>query len=342
MSQTFAVAGATGLVGRSMLRVLEEHEIPIADIRLLASKNSAGRKLRFRGRNIIVEELTSASFEGVDIALFSVGAGVSREYAPIAAAAGAVVIDNSSAWRMERGVPLVVPEVNPEAAAKHRGIIANPNCSTIQLVVALKPLHDAFGLKRVVVSTYQAVSGAGQAGVDQLIAELKGRTPEKPKFNHTSAFNTIFHSFNEGQDYTEEEVKMINEARKIMGLPKLPITVTCVRIPTTAAHGESVNVEFELPVTPARARRLLERAPGVVVWDDPTRDFYPTVLDAGDHDEVFVGRIRRDASNPNTLNMWVVADNVRKGAATNAVQIAELVGDGGEGKSQKSKGKKYE
>ncbi|MDB5035543.1 MAG: aspartate-semialdehyde dehydrogenase [Chlorobi bacterium] len=320
-----AVVGATGLVGRTMLRVLEERGLPVSSIRLLASKNSAGSKVRFGGKNLVVEELNRKSFKGIDIALFSAGASVSRQYAPIAAEAGAVAIDNSSAWRMEKGVPLVVPEVNPDAALKHRGIIANPNCSTIQLVVALKPLHDAFTLRRIVVSTYQAVSGAGQAGIDQLTAELKGRIPEKPKFPHTAAFNTIFHGFGEGEDYSEEEIKMINETRKIMGLPKLAATMTCVRIPTMAAHAESVNAEFENPVTPARARKLLERAPGVIVWDDPSSNFYPTVLDAGDHDEVYVGRIRKDASRPNTLNMWVVADNVRKGAATNAVQIAELL-----------------
>ena len=325
MSYSFAVVGATGLVGQTMLRVLEERQVPVASIRLLASKNSAGSKVTFNGNKHTVEELTPASFEGIDIALFSAGGSVSRQYAPIAAEAGAIAIDNSSAWRMEKGVPLVVPEVNADAIAKHRGIIANPNCSTIQLVVALKPLHDAFTLRRVVVSTYQSVSGAGQAGVAQLMAELKGKEPERPKFPHTAAFNTIFHSFNEGEDYSEEEMKMIKETRKIMGLPKLPATMTCVRIPTTAAHGESVNAEFEGAITPAKARRILERAPGVAVWDDPARNFYPTVLDAGDHDEVFVGRIRKDASQANTINMWVVADNVRKGAATNAVQIAELL-----------------
>ena len=262
MSHSFAVVGATGLVGRTMLRVLEEREVPVSSIRLLASKNSAGTKVTFNGKKYTVEELTPESFEGIDIALFSAGGSVSRQYAPIAVAAGAIVIDNSSAWRMDKSVPLVVPEVNPEAVAKHKGIIANPNCSTIQLVVALKPLHDAFGLKRVVVSTYQAVSGAGQAGVDQLMTELKGRTPEKPKFPHTAAFNTIFHSFNEGEDYSEEEMKMMKETRKIMGLPKLAATMTCVRIPTTAAHAESVNVEFEQPVTPAKVRKVLERAPG--------------------------------------------------------------------------------
>ena len=325
MSYSIAVVGATGLVGRTMLQVLEERNIPVDRLTLLASKNSAGKKVKFRGKNHTVQELTPDSFAGVQIALFSAGGSVSRHYCPIAAAAGAVAIDNSSAWRMDKKVPLVVPEVNPDAALKHRGIIANPNCSTIQLVVALKPLHEAFGLKRVVVSTYQAISGAGQSGVDQLMAELKGKPPAKPKFSRPAAFNTIFHSFLDGSDYTEEENKMMNETRKIMGLPKLATTMTCVRIPTLAAHAESVNVEFEQPVTPAKARKVLERAEGIVVMDSPAADNYPTVLDAGGRDEVFVGRIRRDASQPNTLNLWVVADNVRKGAATNAVQIAELL-----------------
>jgi aspartate-semialdehyde dehydrogenase len=307
-----------------MIQVLEERELPLERLRLLASHRSAGRRLRFRGRSVTVEQLGPDSFEGIDVALFSAGGAISREYAPIAAAAGTVVVDNSSAWRMDRHVPLVVPEVNPHALARHQNIIANPNCSTIQLVVALKPMHEAFGLKRVVVSTYQAISGAGQAGLDQLYAELKGKPPARRKFPLPAAFNTIFHSF-DGGDYTEEEVKMMNETRKILELPKLPVTMTCVRIPTVAAHGESVNVEFESPVTPARARRVLERARGVVVKDDPKADIYPTVLDAGGRDEVFVGRIRRDASQANTLNLWIVADNVRKGAATNAVQIAELL-----------------
>lgn len=325
MSYSIAVVGATGLVGRTMLQVLEERNIPVGQLTLLASKNSAGKKVKFRGKNHTVQELTPDSFAGVQIALFSAGGSVSRHYCPIAAAAGAVAIDNSSAWRMEKNVPLVVPEVNPDAALKHRRIIANPNCSTIQLVVALKPLHEAFGLKRVVVSTYQAISGAGQSGVDQLLAELKGKPPATPKFSRPAAFNTIFHNFLNGDDYTEEENKMMNETRKIMGLPKLAATMTCVRIPTMAAHAESVNIEFEKPVTPAKARKVLGKAAGIVVMDDPSADQYPTVLDAGGRDEVFVGRIRRDASQANTLNLWVVADNVRKGAATNAVQIAELL-----------------
>ena len=325
MSLSLAVVGATGLVGRTMLNVLEERNFPFDSLTLLASKRSAGKRLKFKGRYYRVEELDQHSFEGIDIALFSAGGETSRRYAPIAAKAGTVVIDNSSAWRMEKGVPLVVPEVNPEAAEKHKGIIANPNCSTIQLVVALKPLHDKFGLKRVLVSTYQSISGAGQSGVDQLMAELKGKEPASPKFSRQAAFNTIFHSFPEGKDSTEEELKMMKETQKIMSLPKLPISVTCVRIPTTGAHGESVNIEFERRTTPSQARKVLERAPGMVVVDNPAEDRYPTILDAEGRDEVFAGRIRKDPSQPMSLNMWVVADNLRKGAATNAVQIAELL-----------------
>ena len=237
MSYTVAVVGATGLVGRTMLNVLEERNFPVGNIRLLASERSAGKRIKFGGRNHTVEKLDENSFDGVDFALFSAGASTSREYAPIAAKAGAVVIDNSSAWRMDRNVPLVVPEVNPQAAFAHKGIIANPNCSTIQLVVALKPLQDKFGLKRVVVSTYQSISGAGQSGVDQLTAELKGKQPAQPKFPRPVAFNTIFHSFPEGKDSTEEEIKMMNETRKIMNLPRLPVTVTCVRIPPSVLTG---------------------------------------------------------------------------------------------------------
>jgi len=226
---------------------------------------------------------------------------------------------------MERAVPLIVPEVNAAAIDRHKGIIANPNCSTIQLVVALKPLHDAFELRRVVVSTYQAITGAGQAGVDQLMTELQGEQPVNPKFPVPAAFNTMFHPFVEGTADTEEEAKLVRETRRILGLPRLAVTATCVRIPTTAAHGESVNVEFASPVTAARARAVLAKASGIVVKDDPARDIYPSVLDARDRDEVFVGRIRKDPTRPNTLNLWVVADNVRKGAATNAVQIAERI-----------------
>ena len=325
MSLSLAVVGATGLVGRTMMKVLEERNFPFDRLTLLASERSAGKRLKFMGKSYTVQKLDEKSFDGIDIALFSAGGDTSRRYAPIAAEVGTVVIDNSSAWRMEKGVPLVVPEVNPEEAAKHNGIIANPNCSTIQLVVALKPLHEKFGLQRVIVSTYQSISGAGQSGVDQLKSELKGKKPENPKFSRQAAFNTIFHSFPEGKDSTEEELKMMNETRKIMGLPKLPITVTCVRIPTTGAHAESVNVEFQRQTSPSRARKVLEKAPGIVVMDAPEADSYPTILDAEGRDEVFVGRIRKDPTQGSTLNMWVVSDNLRKGAATNAVQIAELL-----------------
>ncbi len=317
-----AVAGATGLVGRTMLRVLDQRGIVAQQVRALASTASVGRELPFRGTSLRVEALDASAFAGVDYVLFSAGSEVSRQFAPIAVRAGAVVIDNSSAWRMDPTVPLVVPEVNPQAIERHQGIIANPNCSTIQLVVALKPLHDVFGIRRVVVSTYQAVSGAGQAGVEQLLGELQGKTPESPKFRRPVAFNTIFHDFH-GAEATEEEVKMERETRKIMGIDDLPISVTCVRIPTTAGHGESVNVEFESAVTARAAREVLRVAEGIVVVDDPFRDRYPTVLDASGRDEVFVGRIREDRSRSNTLNLWIVADNVRKGAATNAVQILQ-------------------
>lgn len=323
MSYQVAVVGATGLVGRTMVRVLEERRFPVSRLSLLASSRSAGTRIPFSGKRVAVQELTADSFHGVDIALFSAGGSVSRKYAPIAVESGSVVVDNSSAWRMTRGVPLVVPEVNPAALEGHKGIIANPNCSTIQMLVALKPLHDAFGIVRVVVSTYQAISGAGQAGVDQLMSELKGRVPQNRKFSRPAAFNTLFHTFLEGTPDTDEEVKMIQETRKILGIPRLAICATCVRIPTTAAHGESVNIEFESRVTPHQARRVLGKAAGITVIDDPGADAYPSVRDGGGQDSVLVGRIRKDPGRDRTLNMWIVGDNVRKGAATNAVQIAE-------------------
>jgi aspartate-semialdehyde dehydrogenase len=323
MNPSFAIVGVTGLVGRTMLKVLAERHIPMRSLRAFASSASAGRELPFADRTVVVEPLDAGTFNDVDFALFSAGSSISREFAPIAAKAGAIVVDNSSAWRMDPNVPLVVPEVNPGALSRHNGIIANPNCSTIQLVVALKPLHDAFGLKRVVVSTYQSISGAGQSGLDQLHQELAGDTPAEPKFSRPAAFNTIFHSFPPGDDQTEEETKMVNETKKILDLPELAISVTCVRIPTVAAHGESVNIEFDRPVTAEQAREILAASDGIVVMDDPASDVYPTPLDAGGRDEVFVGRIRADESRENTLNLWVVADNVRKGAATNAVQIVE-------------------
>jgi aspartate-semialdehyde dehydrogenase len=319
-----AVAGATGLVGRTMLRVLEERNFPITSLKLLASKRSVGTTLNFRGKEYPVEELTHDSFHGADIALFSAGGAASKEFAPSAAKAGCAVIDNSSAWRMHPKVPLVVPEVNAPALKGHRGIIANPNCSTIQLVVALKPLHEAFGLRRVVVSTYQSPSGAGNQGVEALKGELAG-VPVASPFSAPIAFNTVFHTIKEPFGFSEEETKMLNEIRKIMDLPSLRLAVTCVRVPTLGGHAESVNIETERPISPEAMTEALQSAPGVVVLDEPHNAVYPTPLQSDNRDEVFVGRIRRDDSVENGAYMWVVADNIRKGAATNAVQIAEAL-----------------
>jgi len=320
-----ALVGATGLVGRTMLRVLEERQVPIDELILLASPRSAGSVIAFRGTDHVVRPLTNTSFDGVQVALFSAGGSVSREFAPIAAAAGCTVIDNSSAWRMDPNVPLVVPEVNPDDVAAHRGIIANPNCSTIQMVVALKPLADRYGLRRLVVSTYQSVSGAGQHGVDQLMDELAGREPASRISSHPLAFNTVFHGFGPTAPDTEEEAKMMRETRRIMHLPDLPMAVTCVRVPVIGGHGEAIAVELDSPVDPSDVRDLYRQLPGIVVLDDPDHDQYPTAQIVKDTDPVYVGRIRRDASVPHGLLMWVAADNLRKGAATNAVQILELL-----------------
>ena len=325
MGRRVGIAGATGLVGRTMMQVLEERGFEMSSLRLFASSRSAGARIPFRGGEIEVEELRPDSFGEIDLLLFSAGAGVSREFSPIAAEAGAVVVDNSSAFRSDPNVPLVVPEVNAETIPRHQGIIAVPNCSTIQLVLPLKVLDDAFGLRRVIVSTYQSISGAGQSAVDQLRAELSGKRPEVRKFSRTVAFNTIFHSFPEGSDQTEEEMKVIAETRRILDLPSLPIAVTCVRIPTTGGHAESVNVELQRGTSPEEIRRLLSGANGIRVIDSPERDSYPTVLDAEGQDDVLIGRIRRDNSAANSFQLWVVADNLRKGAATNAVQIAERI-----------------
>lgn len=318
-----AIVGATGLVGRTMIKLLEERGLGNTDILLLASSKSAGQKVKVGEKDLVLQELKQDSFEGVDYALFSAGGGVSRIFAPIAAEAGAVVIDNSSVWRMDPNVPLVVPEVNAADAHTHQGIIANPNCSTIQMVVALKPLHDAFGLSRVLVSTYQSVSGAGQAGVNQLIDETEGRVPKTRIASQPLAFNTVFHSFVEGGSDTEEEVKMQRETKRIMHLPDLPIAVTCVRVPVLGGHGESIAIEFKETVSAEEATRILASAPGVAVMDDPSKDYYPTTQIADGSDDVYVGRIRKDPSVKNGLLMWVVSDNLRKGAATNAVQILE-------------------
>ena len=329
-----AVAGATGAVGREMLRILEERAFPAGEVVLLASARSAGRRLPFRGEELPVRRLEEGAFEGVDIALFSCGAARALEFAPAAARAGAVVVDNSSAFRMDAAVPLVAPEVNPEAVDAHQGIIANPNCSTIQMVVALKPLHDAARLKRIVVSTYQAVSGAGRAAVEELRAQVaaraRGEAAASRKMPHEIAFNCLPHidSFLEG-GHAKEERKMAEETRKILGAPDLGVSATCVRVPVFNAHSESVNAEFEAPLSPEEARALLARAPGVEVVDDPAALAYPMPKDADGRDAVFVGRVRRDDSRENALNLWVVADNLRKGAALNAVQIAEsLIGKG--------------
>jgi len=321
---SLAIAGVTGAVGQKFLQVLEERNFPIDDLYLFASARSAGKEICFRGKKYIVEELKDDSFDrGIDFALFGLEEGtMTGRFAPLAAAAGCVVIDNSSFFRMKDGVPLVVPEVNPETIREHKGIIANPNCSTIQVVVALKPLFDAYGVKRVVYSSYQAVSGAGKAGRDDLERGLKGLPPEV--FAHPIAGNCIpqIDSFNEN-GYTGEELKMINETRKILRAPDLPVTATCVRVPVVDGHCVSVNVELEKPFEIGDVIKLFESAPGVVVQNDDVNKSYPMPISAAGKDEVFIGRIRRDFSVENGLNLWVVADNTRKGAATNAVQIAE-------------------
>lgn len=321
-----AVVGATGMVGRKFLQVLEERRLPVSEYFLFASKRSAGTQVTFMGKPYTVRELTDTAFEDlhVDIALFSAGAGTSKHFAPIVAASGAVVIDNSSCWRMDPDVPLVVPEVNPDAIPGYRnkGIIANPNCSTIQAMVPLKPLHDAYGLKRVIYSTYQAVSGAGQQGYLDLQNGLKGEAPQK--FPHPIAGNCLPHiDVFLDNGYTKEEQKMIDETRKILSLPELAVTATTVRVPVFHGHSESINVEFERPFDLAELRALLEKAPGLVVMDDVANNVYPMAITAEDTDPVYVGRIRRDFSIENGINFWCVADNIRKGAATNAVQIAE-------------------
>ncbi|HLC26170.1 MAG TPA: aspartate-semialdehyde dehydrogenase [bacterium] len=325
-----AVAGATGAVGRTMISVLEERSFPVRSLKLLASERSVGTRLEFRGEKIAVEKLTAESFRGVEFALFSAGGSRSEEFAPFAVSSGAVVIDNSNAFRMRLDVPLVVPEVNPHAAKKHQGIIANPNCSTIQMVVALKPLHDQARIRRIVVSTYQSVSGAGQKAINELLDQarslLKGDPLEKKVFPHPIMFNCLPHiDVFDDQGYTKEETKMIKETQKIMEDESIAVTATTVRVPVVYGHSESVNIETERKLTASEAREILRRAPGVVVVDDPRQNCYPLALDAAGTDPVYVGRIREDYSIPNGLNLWVVADNLRKGAATNAIQIAELL-----------------
>lgn len=323
-----AVVGATGLVGRAMVRVLEERKFPVSELVLLASERSAGKSIPFNGKSIVVHTLEEQRFQGVEFALFSAGASVSLEYAPKAVKHGTVVIDNSSAFRMQDGIPLVVPEVNPNDIFKNTGIIANPNCSTIQLVVVLKPLHDAFRIKRVVVSTYQSVTGAGKKGLDQLINEIANNSSMERKFPHPIAYNALPHIDVFMEDgYSKEEWKMMKETSKIMGEP-IKLTATTVRIPVVGGHSESVNIEFEKRCTVEEVRNILAKAAGVIVQDDPKKNVYPMPILAKDRDEVFVGRIRKDDTVSSGINLWVVADNVRKGAATNAVQIAEVLARG--------------
>jgi aspartate-semialdehyde dehydrogenase len=330
-----AIAGATGAVGREMLKVLEERDFPVGELVLLASERSEGQTVEFRGEEHTVKRLQPDSFAGVEIALFSPGASVSREFAPHAAKAGAVVVDNSSAFRMDPDCPLVVPEVNSDAleqAVKPGGrrIVANPNCSTIQLVVAMKPLHDAATLKRVVVSTYQSVSGAGQKGIDELESQTRGmfamEEPAPKKFPHRIAFNLIPEiGPTLANGYTEEEMKMVNESRKILGIPDLAVSATCVRVPVFYCHSESAHLTFERDLSVEEARELLRKAPGVKVLDDMKEHVYPMPMLAAHDDDTLVGRIRKDLATPNTLALFVVSDNLRKGAALNAVQIAEAL-----------------
>lgn len=323
-----AVVGATGAVGNEMIAVLEERDFPVESLRLFASERSEGVRLSFKGEEIPVETLKEDSFKGIDIALFSAGAERSKIWAPVAAKSGCVVIDNSSQWRMDPEVPLVVPEINPHDLKWHKGIIANPNCSTIQMVVALKPIHDVAKIKRVVVTTFQAVSGTGKKAMDELlqqtVALLNFKDIEIKVYPHQIAFNVLPHidKFLEN-GYTKEEMKMVNETKKIMGDPSIRVTATTVRVPVFRGHSESVNIETEKKITAQEVREILSKAPGVVVIDNPEKNEYPLPIYASGRDEVFVGRIREDESIENGINMWIVSDNLRKGAALNAVQIAE-------------------
>ena len=324
-----AVVGASGAVGEVMVRLLIERKFPVGSIKFLASERSLGKSIRFRGEDHPIELLEPKAFRGVDIVLSSTPGPISRQFSPIAAEAGAVVVDNSSAFRMDPDVPLVVPEVNPEEVSRHRGIIANPNCSTIQMVVALKPIHDALRVRRVVVSTYQAVSGAGQTGIRELWDQTEAHVqnspiPDPSKFPHPIAFNCV-PQIDEflPNGYTKEEMKMVHETRKIMGDDTIDVCPTCVRVPVLHSHSESILIETERPITPEIARRLWANAPGLTVVDDPSKLLYPLPASAQGRDDIFVGRIRQDLHNPHALLFWCVGDNLRKGAALNAVQIAE-------------------
>jgi aspartate-semialdehyde dehydrogenase len=328
-----AVVGATGAVGTEMIEVLEERKFPVIRLVLLASARSAGGMVTFEGNEVPIEVLTKDSFAGVDIALFSAGADLSREFAPIAVKSGAVVIDNSAAWRMTPEVPLVVPEVNAHDIQRHKGIIANPNCSTIQMVVALKPLHDEARIKRIVVTTFQSVSGTGKDAMDELMAECQDLLSFKSASPKVYPYQIAFNCLPQIDDflpsgYTKEEMKMVHETRKIMGDQSIQVTATTVRVPVYVGHSEAVNIETERKLSANEARAILSTAPGVLLYDDPAHKIYPMPLEVAGKDEVYVGRIREDESIANGLNLWVVADNLRKGAALNAVQIAEHLAQG--------------
>lgn len=327
---TVAILGATGRVGQELLKVLEQRNFPIKELRLLASARSKDATISYKGKSYAVQEPSAEAFKGVDIVLSSAGAEISEQFTPLAVQQGAVVIDNSNAFRMDPTVPLVVPEVNGHALKNHRGIIANPNCSTAQLVPVLKPLHEAAGLKRVIISTYQSVSGAGKEAMDELEQQtralMKGEEYKPSVFQRQIAFNLIPHidKFLEN-GYTKEEMKMVDETRKILELPNLPITATCVRVPVMVGHSESVTIDLERHLSPQQAREALASSPIVEVWDEPERGHYPTPLDAADEDPVYVGRVRPDTSSETGINLWIVADNLRIGAALNAVRIAEYL-----------------
>jgi aspartate-semialdehyde dehydrogenase len=326
------VLGATGLVGTTILELLADRDFPVAELVPLASERSAGKEIEWRGEALMVQAVGDEAIEGLDLVLSSAGGSVSAEWTPKIVAAGGTVVDNTSYWRMHDDVPLVVSEVNPDALQSHNGIVANPNCSTMQMVVALKPLYDAAGIERLVISTYQAVSGTGKAAIDELRSQAQALVgghlmPEPQIYPHQIAFNVLAHagSFADGDDHTDEERKLINETRKILGDQEIRVSATCVRVPVITGHSEAVNVETREPLDPEQARELLAAAPGVTVVDDPAEAKYPMAVDAAGKDDVYVGRIRRDAGNDRALDLWIVSDNLRKGAATNAVQVAEIL-----------------
>ncbi|MBE9030765.1 aspartate-semialdehyde dehydrogenase [filamentous cyanobacterium LEGE 11480] len=332
MGQSYRVAilGATGAVGTELLALLEERNFPLSELKLLASPRSAGKKLKFKGEELTIEAVSESAFEGMDFVLASAGGSTSKAWADAIVKAGAVMVDNSSAFRMDPQVPLVVPEVNPAAAQNHQGIIANPNCTTILMCVALQPLHDIQPIRRIVVSTYQSASGAGARAMEevkqQTQAILNGETPPTESFPYPLAFNLFPHNTTiNDQGYCEEEMKMVNETRKIMSVPDLKVTATCIRVPVLRAHAESINLEFDQPFDLAAARQAIAKAPGAELLEDWEKNYFPMPIDASGKDDVLVGRIRQDISNPNGLELWLCGDQIRKGAALNAVQIAELV-----------------